>query len=310
MKWFNDFEKKYLIHVILWVLIFILPLITPDEGPMNSFLMFIFMCLLMLEMAAIVLHVIWYKKYKNKQPETKEGPTVDKKYSDALRPYFGDTTGLIEVEIPAPTGVMHEGKLLRRRYCYTEKLCFTNNYDSIKLKENVFFRRNEKNEYDADTVEVVKGDIVIGLMYKGACRDIMNRCFKDNRYTVSAWVSKLDPANKEIKIKIGFYEEVNPENSIVASLTKTSKKDEMSGEKRSENLIGLTEGDIVYLEEESDVEGALVTDKYANQLGELSTAVVEKIEENSNAKLKDLLAVVDSIDYSGTTYKVKIRIYY
>ena len=100
---------------------------------------------------------------------------------------------------------------------------------------------------------------------------------------------------------------MNEDDVLIASLIKTSKKDELTGEKRQEQVELLSVGDVVSLEEDFECEGLLVRDQFCNELGELSQSVSEKIMLRV-VDVAYVFAEVYEVDYSEKT-KVKLKIY-
>ena len=195
------------------------------------------------------------------------------------------------------------------KYRYKENLCFIQNLDKFKLEDtNVTFHLEEDNEYDKETIAVYVGDYKIGLLYKGNCRDIIVKCIRNRKYEVSGFIYKKDDANNSVSVMIAFYEKLDLRESFVTSIIKTSKKD-IYDNKRQDNVDCLSEGEGVYFSEDYDCEGLLVSDKYGNELGEISSSASEKINDDTD-DIDKIIGIVEEISYTDTLkVKAKIRIY-
>ena len=106
---------------------------------------------------------------------------------------------------------------------------------------------------------------------------------------------------------MGFYQQLNEDNVIIASLIKTSKKDILTEEKRQVQVEYLSEGERVYLEEDFNCDGLLVKSDTGYELGELSQSISKEILER-NKYLEYIFVKVAELDYIDKV-KVKLKIY-
>ena len=310
-KWFENIKRKYLIHIILGsILVFSLTFVPQDSSIFTAF-SFVWFALLIIEIIFIVWHVQFNKKIKNNnqmnlnQSQNKVANIINKeKIADDNKITFEkNADSLIFID------VANERCFLK--YKYIEKLCFIDNLEDFNLGDIVAFRLNTNNEFDKDTVEIIINDKVIGLMYKGNCRDIVIKCIKYNKFIINAQIVKKDLNNSDVRVLMCFYSKITNENSVVTSLIKTSKKDSISGEKRWETLESMSEGDIVCLNDDDfEIDGLVVTDEYGNEVGEVSKAIKNKISQYSNKNFDEVYAYIESIDYDYDKCNAKIRIIY
>lgn len=305
-KWFENLKNKSIVHIIMGIILIIVLYATPSEGTLGTICSFIFFILFIMEIVFIAWHVN-YNKSKRNTNQIDKNINTNEQYPSINN----DTANKIETIAFCPETLELDDKIYHLEYHYKETLCFVENMDEIKLNYPVKFRLNEKNEFDENTVEVIINDKVIGLMYNDDCRDIIIKCLKHNKFYIDAYVVRKDKKNEDIKILVGFYEIPNENNSLVAQLIKTSKKDILSDRKRLEMLEYVSKGEEVTLSEDSDVEGLLVQDDCGNELGELSESIANKILENTNKDLEDIKAYIEAIecDDNGKN-RVKIRIFY
>ena len=194
------------------------------------------------------------------------------------------------------------------KYSYKQNLCFCENFDSFQLRNAVSFKLEPDNQYDPNTVAVYVDNKKIGLMYKGDAREIVISCLKRNKYQIEAYVNYRDEENQKSGIVIGFYSKLSDRESFETSIIKTSKRDELTDEKRYERLELMSEGDVVELEESYDVDGLLVIDEGGYELGEISESAAEKVENFGG--VDNIVARISEInDEDYDKLKFKIRIY-
>ena len=174
---------------------------------------------------------------------------------------------------------------------------------------DITFHAEEDNEFDPETISVYVGEHKIGLLYKGACREIIHRCVKTGKLEVSGFIYKKDVENNKVAVMVGFWETLDVRASFTTNIIKTSRKD-FNGNKREENLIFLQEGNAVFFIEDDDCAGLLVIDSYgAAELGELSVGATRKIYDDTD-DLEKVIGIVEEVDYTDDDkIKVKIRIY-
>lgn len=294
-KWYSNLEKRYLVHIVL-VLINILLLFAigvSDEGDSIGLMILLFLLSLILE----IIFIVFEYKLRTKKENLKENTKNSIEENDNKK---------IESNSKFNVCTEYDGQKYALKYSYKENLCFINNLDKVNLDSYVTFRLNESNKYDPETVEVYCGEYIIGLMYKGTCRDIIVACIKNNKYVASGFVCKKDDENLKISIMVGVYIPLERRKSFVCPLINTSKKD-YSGEKRQDNVEFLTEGDILNLEQDSDTLGLLVLNKYYSELGEISVRDTRIINEDTD-DISKIIVIVDNISYTDTQVKAKVKL--
>ncbi len=318
-NWYYQLKNRALVHIILIILniisFFLIGTIETDS--IIDILVILWLVTGILEIVFVVFEV-QLRKRKDKPSTPKD--TVNKNSNTIVTagPQTATSTNaatevqqisLLESEKNFNTCTEYNGIKYVLKYVYRENLCFVENIDKIKLEDNnITYHLESDNEYDPNTIAVYVGDIRIGLMFKGSCRDIIVRCIKNKRFEVSGFVCKLDIEKNQIAIKVGFFTPLENRKSFTTSIIKTSKKDVFEN-KRQDNVDCLSEGDIVYFSEDFDSAGLLVTDQYGNELGEISESAREKISGDT-IYFEKIIGIVEEISYTDSgKSKAKIRIY-
>ncbi len=324
-KWFNNLSSKYklLLHIALWSLFFLFPSLIGDNA--NALIYFIWIACMVFEIIFIIWHIQYKIKNKNAQINTIENEInneikekiapQDKKTSDSsnncinINSESKNSPKKIETSVELEHFIQEGETELKLKYSYKEQLCFCENHDKISLLDKVSFVSEPDNEYDSETIAVYLADIKIGLMFKGDCRDIINKTLKNNKYVIEGYVCKNDKENNKISLKIGFYLPLDEQKSITASLIKTGKKDELTEEKRQEQVEFLLEDERVVLEDEYINDCILVRSEAGYELGELSQSVTEKIKDYTD-DIDNIYAKVHELTYDDNgKLKVKLKIY-
>ena len=312
-EWFFNLEddKKKWVHIVLIGLWFLLPMLAPEEGE-NTFLSLLWFAVNVFEVIFIVYHVQYNKDKKSKTITSssiyqKTTPTVTSSNVVKEEVKVEENKVKISSNIECGEFIEVEDEEYMLKYSYKENLCFCDNFDSFELTNAVNFKLEPDNQYDPNTVAVFVKGKKIGLMYKGTPRDIVVNCLKKNKYEMEAYVNYRDEENQKAGIVLGFYIKLSGKESFVTSIIKTSKKDELTDEKRYERLELMNEGDVVELEESYDIDGLLVKDDCGYELGEISQSAAEKVEDFGGV---DNVAVriceVNNEDYEKLKFKIRI----
>ena len=169
------------------------------------------------------------------------------------------------------------------------------------------FKQEVENVYDKETIVAFFDDKKIGLLYKGNCRDILNKSLGTQKDDFLAFVKRIDLENNFAELIIGFYEPINFNNVIEAKLLKTNKIDYYTDEKRQEQVELLSENDIVTLKEDIENECLIVESDIGNELGELSASVSKKILDRSNY-ICNVYAYVSKLEYDIGSEKTKVTL--
>lgn len=318
MRWFYElnWKGKSLIHLLMLILIIIiLPLILIKKETTVGFL--IWFLFSFMELIFIVFSVkSFYKNICKKIQEKKLNAKKNNNTNNISETYETEKIvnketkkekNILEKDFELPRIIFNNEGEFKRKYCYTEKLCFCENIDSIKILSRISFKQESDNQYDNETIAAYFEDKKIGLLYKGNCRDILNKCFKTDNDNVIAFVKKIDLIQNAISLLIGFYEIINSTDIIETTLTKTNKIDSFTDEKRQEQVELLTEKDIVSLEEDYESDCLIVKSDTGYELGELSAAVSKKVMEKVD-DIYDVPAYVSELDYDINTEKTKVKI--
>lgn len=308
-------QKQILIHFLMFVLLLIvIPCLVTYIKPGLFFTLWI-LCFIF----EIVL-LVWTIKSKkekrnerindkkNEQIKTEIEENIQEKESSTIKNDSLDNSSIKESTIQLPEINNSNGRDYKLKYIYNENLCFCENIESVEILSRVGFKQEIDNQYDPETVSVVFNDKKIGLLYKGDCRDILNKCFRNKNDTVVAFVNKIDLNKNQIRIIIGFYEEVNQNNVVISSLLKTHVVDTSTEEPRQEKVEFLEENDNVYFEENLESNNILVKSECGDELGELSELVSQKIL-NKKEDLEKVYGKVFETDYKDDKKIVKIKIY-
>lgn len=185
------------------------------------------------------------------------------------------------------------------QYEYEQNLCtkgFENALENISCAgETLEFKQEPNNEYDDKAVAIYYNNLKIGYVFKGNIQDMINDWISRNDYFCS-YINKVDLISYKITYKIAFYKPMSKLKSITFSLSKTSKKiDEYT--KRIDNLECCNENEPVTFEKDYDTDSFFVYNSQYEEIGELSAATVEKLENKiDNCNIEELPAIISSLD--------------
>lgn len=167
--------------------------------------------------------------------------------------------------------------------------------------------QDKKNEYDENAVMLADGLDSVGYLYKGKIQDMANDWIdRDDKIYVG--VSKIDIEKEEVFLTLAFYKSIEETLMLYkksATLVRTSIKQEF--EDRQENISYLEEGDFVDIDiYTTEFENAVVTDSSGGELGELPTALSEKMREDNYDYIGKVIALTEN---DSGKYGVKIMIF-
>jgi len=312
----SNWKIKLLLHVIMFIFILVvIPLVSSSfETSIGYFIWFltviIEVCFIILSVRSFIKH-IGEEKTINKQIEKTEEilNNNEKEYSSEIknRNLYEKEDKIIETSYELPNLILDNDLKLKIKYRYREKLCFCENLDSIKVLSRIGFKQEVENVYDKETIVAFFDDKKIGLLYKGNCRDILNKSLGTQKDDFLAFVKRIDLENNFAELIIGFYEPINFNNVIEAKLLKTNKIDYYTDEKRQEQVELLSENDIVTLKEDIENECLIVESDIGNELGELSASVSKKILDRSNY-ICNVYAYVSKLEYDIGSEKTKVTL--
>jgi len=312
----SNWKIKLLLHVIMFIFILVvIPLVSSSfETSIGYFIWFltviIEVCFIILSVRSFIKH-IGEEKTINKQIEKTEEilNNNEKEYSSEIKNQnlYEKEDKIIETSYELPNLILDNDLKLKIKYRYREKLCFCENLDSIKVLSRIGFKQEVENVYDKETIVAFFDDKKIGLLYKGNCRDILNKSLGTQKDDFLAFVKRIDLENNFAELIIGFYEPINFNNVIEAKLLKTNKIDYYTDEKRQEQVELLSENDIVTLKEDIENECLIVESDIGNELGELSASVSKKILDRSNY-ICNVYAYVSKLEYDIGSEKTKVTL--
>lgn len=181
----------------------------------------------------------------------------------------------------------------------------------INAGDSISFQPEPDNANDKNAIKIICKDQMIGYVHKGKLQGMISD-WQSRKDLILASISKVDRKEKSIKYGIAFYKDKldgkEKWDSLNASLTKTSKKDEF--ENRQDNLDTISEGDILSAEYDDCEEIYTVTDDCGNELGEFSKSISAKVHEKEESGF-EIVPVVNEITESDSgKYGAKIIIYF
>lgn len=159
------------------------------------------------------------------------------------------------------------------------------------------------NEFDQKAIKVLYGIDKIGYLYRGKIQDMVND-YIHKGLPIDVRVDSM--GEDKITCAIAFYKDMESFESIVATLTKTTKKD-IFDNSRQDNLSGVSEGDLLNIEFDFETESYLVSDEYGNEIGELSSNVSNKLSLREDDYTYKAICIENEID-DNLKYKCKIKI--
>ena len=311
----NSFYKlslrtKLLIHLIMVAcILIIIPLIFMAKENSWGILLWIFF--IFTELVLIILSVVSFLKHTHEKisakKASKETIAVEQKEVIEIEEETGKNQTVFEIDYELPDLLLKHDPGFILKYRYNENLCFCENLNSIEVLSRIGFKQEPENDYDHETVAAYFEGRKIGLLYKGDCRDLLNKCFQDGTDTVVALVKKIDVEKQLVVLMIGFYEPINKNNVIRTSLIKTNKIDFCTGETRQKQIELLSEKDVVILEESYEDECLIVKSEYGDELGELTANVSKKILSKSD-DVSTVSAYVSKLEYDVDSDKTKAEL--
>lgn len=270
---------------------------------------FIWFLTVIIEVCFIILSVRSFIKHIGEEKTEEILNNNEKEYSSEIKNQnlYEKEDKIIETSYELPNLILDNDLKLKIKYRYREKLCFCENLDSIKVLSRIGFKQEIENVYDKETIVAFFDDKKIGLLYKGNCRDILNKSLGTQKDDFLAFVKRIDLENNFAELIIGFYEPINFNNVIEAKLLKTNKIDYYTDEKGQEQVELLSENDIVTLKEDIENECLIVESDIGNELGELSASVSKKILDRSNY-ICNVYAYVSKLEYDIGSEKTKVTL--
>lgn len=197
------------------------------------------------------------------------------------------------------------------QYQYEEKICTLDipiGFHQLVGGEDIFFKQEPENTYDAKAIGIYFNNCKIGYVYKGVIQDMIHDWINRGDY-FRGYVNKIIPEENKITYKIGFYKPLENYEYKSVSLIKTKKRiDEYSN--REDNLFSCKEGETVILEYDYDSETYIVFNYMYEEIGEINRTNTEKLLEKEDEGFK-LIGLIDEITESDSgTPKARIKIYF
>lgn len=212
---------------------------------------------------------------------------------------------------------LDENNYLKYKY-YDVQIKGTEHQDfdirNIEIDTDLFFEFEPDNPYDENAIKVLYKNICIGYVPKNNIQNmIKNYTLQKNKH-VKAFVSAVEENTKHIEMAIAFYQELTEDEfqniqHIDTTLIKTTKKDEFDIFSRQDNLASISEGEEVEFDYMYDSNTYLVCDTCANELGEISIKISEKLQEFEDDGKKLYGIVLETFYNSADNIQCKIRIF-
>ena len=182
------------------------------------------------------------------------------------------------------------------------------NLDKLELNDSdIDLVPEPDNQSDPNAIALYKGEYRLGYFYKGQTQEMVLSYLNHENWEIATAVCLLDLDNNKLAVKIGFYRKLDSMKleTLTTSLTKITKKVDILGSSRYENVSWCNVDDLVELSENDDG-GYTVLDEIGNELGELGVNISEKLED-----FKIMYAKIANIEETENgSYKVKICIFY
>lgn len=302
--WFNNLESKSKLFIIigLYVATAILSLLTQYS---DIFAFIAVPCL-----AFAIIFTVFYSKSK------KEKANQETSYQDI--PTQTTTSSTSVNQIVEPEKKIEIGgdfpKIYQNHLCrwqYKENICFVQNLDKLKLGDSdIELIPEPDNQYDSNAVALYKGSYKLGYVHKGNLQKMILDYLNDKNYEITVAVYLLDPETNRLGVKIGFYRNLETWklDSITAPLIKITKKKDVLGSSRYENLSFCSADDLVELYAQDDDGGYTVENKYGEEIGELSARAMQEITEYCCDIQYAKITSIESDDEDK--YDVKITVFY
>lgn len=164
----------------------------------------------------------------------------------------------------------------------SEKSNITPQFD--KLLDFIF---EPTNEYDSNAIKIMQDGNYLGYVYKGRLQQMIHDFNKRNE----PYFALIDSIEPKITYTIAFYKDVTTLDSITTKLIKTNKADSLYEDEdkdliqyRYEHIENTSIGECLILEYDYMEETYVVSNSYAEELGEINKRMSEKIHnlENDN----------------------------
>lgn len=173
--------------------------------------------------------------------------------------------------------------------------------------KKITFKQEPDNEYDNRAVALYLGDAKIGYIYRGRTQDMVNDWINRDDF-FWGYINKIDVANSTATYKIGFYKDISDLKMKSFRLTRITKRAPEYESSRHENVECCSDGDIVEYETSFINDNCIITNEYANELGELGTKAVEWINETENDIKFARINNIEETESGG--YKASIEFFY
>ncbi|MEL7609529.1 MAG: HIRAN domain-containing protein [Bacillota bacterium] len=185
-------------------------------------------------------------------------------------------------------------------------------FSTLEVGGKIDLVHEPDNEYDKKAVRVEFNGQKLGYIIKESQHQSMILDFQRRGDPIYAAIWGYDKEQSRIYLYIAYYKNLMEglENceSAIATLTKTSKKDDFDS-RRDENLLLNTNGDPLQLEYNDETETYWVRDDVGNEIGELSKSISAKMmTKESNSELIAFLEEITESDEGK--YGARIRVYF
>lgn len=184
--------------------------------------------------------------------------------------------------------------------------------NSLKAGSSIDFDLEPDNEYDKNAIRITCDNQKLGYVHKGKLQNMISD-WKSRGDLILAAISKINRKEKSIEYGIAFFTDKlagkEKWDSLKASLTKTSKKDEYGGN-RQDVLENANEDDILAAEYNDFEETYVLSNDYGDEIGELSKSISEKVHAKEEAGFT-IIPVIDEIAESNSgKYGAHLTVYF
>lgn len=179
------------------------------------------------------------------------------------------------------------------------------------------FKLEPDNEYDKKAIAIYQKNVLLGYVYKSddMINEMIHKYINNDEWKVFGWLCTLDSNEKILSYQIAFYKKINEDEAIKiinTTLIKTTKKDEINGLTRQDNLNCMDENDILQLDTQFDSDCLIVLNESYEELGELSEKVSNEMNNFINNDEYMILAKITEMtenDSGKMGAKIKILIF-
>ena len=176
-------------------------------------------------------------------------------------------------------------------------------------KGSVEFKEEKDNEYDSEAIAVYKDDIKLGYMFRGTgLREYVRSSLNSDELLTRADLYYINNETKELRYKLAMYKRLSKDNyHYIKDYSFRLNKTDV--EARNFFLMYTEELDSLILECDHYEWSVVVYNSTEDEIGELSSNDVDKIEEFLDTDDYEVYAYLDNIWEENDEWQGMIKVF-